>query len=145
MEAILSTALRPQEWTPTVWVALFTALATVFYQIFWRPPLPKNAPKWYKKGDWPVLGALEFYYGRRADFTREALQASKTGNFSFYIGKKQMIGISGADGRKLFFESKDLNFPQAYVLSCLSFCSSFYLFLLSLRFMSHFRLATTAI
>ncbi|GAP93132.1 putative cytochrome p450 6a1 [Rosellinia necatrix] len=114
MDAALSVALRPREWSATAWVLLLTTAASIFYRVFWRPALPKNAPKWYKKGDWPIVGALEFYYGRRADFTREALQASKTGNFSFYIGKKQMIGISGAEGRKLFFESKDLNFPQAF-------------------------------
>ncbi|KAI0878743.1 cytochrome P450 6A1 [Hypoxylon argillaceum] len=114
MGAILSTALRPLEWSATVWVLLLTTVATLLSRVFWRPAFPKNAPKWYKKGDWPILGALEFYYGRRADFTREALQASKTGNFSFYIGKKQLVGISGAEGRKLFFESKDLNFPQAF-------------------------------
>ncbi|KAI1126849.1 cytochrome P450 6A1 [Nemania abortiva] len=115
MGAILSTALlQPQEWTATVWVLLLTTAATLLSRVFWRPALPKNAPKWYRKGDWPIVGALAFYYGRRADFVREALQASKTGNFSFYIGKKQLIGVSGAEGRKLFFESKDLNFPQAF-------------------------------
>jgi len=71
---------------------------------------------WYKKGDWPIVGTPDFYYGKRADFFRDALKESKTGNFSFYVGKKQIIGTSGAQGRKLFFESKDLNFPQAYVL-----------------------------
>ncbi|KAI1201856.1 cytochrome P450 6A1 [Nemania serpens] len=114
MGAILSTASWPQEWSATVWVLLLTTVATVFYRLFWRPTLPKNAPKWYKKGDWPILGSLEFYYGRRSEFMREGLRDSKTGNFSFYIGKKQLIGISGAEGRKLFFESKDLNFPQAF-------------------------------
>ncbi|KAI0485527.1 cytochrome P450 6A1 [Xylaria cf. heliscus] len=115
MGATLSTALlQPQEWSATVWVLLLTTAATLLFRVFWRPAFPANAPKWYKKGDWPILGAIEFYYGRRADFTREALQASKTGNFSFYVGKKQMIGVSGIEGRKLFFESKDLNFPQAF-------------------------------
>lgn len=120
MGAILSTASWPQEWSATVWVLLLTTVATVFYRLFWRPTLPKNAPKWYKKGDWPILGSLEFYYGRRSEFMREGLRDSKTGNFSFYIGKKQLIGISGAEGRKLFFESKDLNFPQAYVFQLIS-------------------------
>ncbi|KAI0203162.1 cytochrome P450 6A1 [Astrocystis sublimbata] len=114
MSATLSTALRPQEWSPTVWVSVLTVAATLLFRLFWRPALPKNAPMWYKKGDWPIMGAIEWYYGRRADFTREALAASKTGNFSFYVGKKQLIGISGVEGRKLFFESKELNFPLAF-------------------------------
>ncbi|KAI0193553.1 cytochrome P450 6A1 [Xylaria flabelliformis] len=114
MGATMSTALQPQQWSATVWVLLVTTAVTLLFQVFWRPALPKNAPKWYKKGDWPILGALEFYYGRRADFMKDALRDSKTGNFSFYIGKKQLIGVSGEEGRKLFFESKDLNFPQAF-------------------------------
>ncbi|KAI1179586.1 cytochrome P450 6A1 [Nemania sp. FL0916] len=115
MGAILSTALlQPQGWPATAWILLLTAAATVFYRVFWRPALPSNAPMWYKKGDWPILGSLEFYYGRRADFFRDAMRQSKTGNFSFYIGKKQLIGVSGPEGRKLVFESKELNFPQAF-------------------------------
>ncbi|GAW15805.1 hypothetical protein ANO14919_052270 [Xylariales sp. No.14919] len=114
MGATLSATLQPQEWPATLWVALLTTAIAVLFQVFRRPAFPKNAPKWYKKGDWPIVGAVEFYYGRRADFTREALRDSKTGNFSFYIGKKQLVGVSGPEGRKLFFESKDLNFPVAF-------------------------------
>ncbi|TRX92724.1 hypothetical protein FHL15_006398 [Xylaria flabelliformis] len=114
MGATMSTALQPQQWSTTVWVLLVTTAVTLLFQVFWRPALPKNAPKWYKKGDWPILGALEFYYGRRSDFMKEALRDSKTGNFSFYIGKKHLVGVSGDEGRKLFFDSKDLNFPQAF-------------------------------
>ncbi|KAI1740604.1 cytochrome P450 6A1 [Xylaria scruposa] len=114
MGATMSTALQPQQWSATVWVLLVTTAVALFFQLLWRPALPKNAPKWYKKGDWPILGALEFYYGRRSDFMKEALRDTKTGNFSFYIGKKQLIGVSGEEGRKLFFESKELNFPQAF-------------------------------
>jgi sterol 14-demethylase len=125
MNSILSTTLQPQQWPGTIWALLLTTAATVFYKVFWRPAFPKNAPKWYKKGDWPILGSVEYYYGRRLDFVREALRNSKTGNFSFYIGKKQMIGVSGPAGRKVFFESKDLNFPQAYV-SLFSICPSSY-------------------
>ncbi|KAJ8121692.1 hypothetical protein ONZ43_g1920 [Nemania bipapillata] len=114
MNAILSAALRPQEWSATVWVLLLTTAVTLLTRVFRRPAFPENAPKWYKKGDWPILGSLGFYYGHRSDFMREALRDSKTGNFSFYIGKKHLVGISGPEGRKLFFESKDLNFPQAF-------------------------------
>ncbi|KAI1296336.1 cytochrome P450 6A1 [Xylaria venustula] len=114
MSAVIPTTIQPQQWSATVWILVLTTVTGLLFRVFRRPSLPANAPKWYKKGDWPIVGALEFYYGRRADFVREALQASKTGNFSFYIGKKQLIGISGPEGRKIFFESKDLNFPQAF-------------------------------
>ncbi|KAI0389163.1 cytochrome P450 6A1 [Xylariaceae sp. FL0594] len=110
----LLATIAPREWPATVWVVLLTTTAVLFYRVFWRPAIPKNAPAWYKKGDWPIFGNVDFYYGKRADFYRDAIKASKTGNFSFYVGKKLIIGTSGPQGRKLFFESKDLNFPQAF-------------------------------
>ncbi|KAI2642112.1 cytochrome P450 6A1 [Xylaria nigripes] len=112
--ALLPIVPRPSEWPATVWVLLLTTAATAFYRVFWRPPFPKNAPKWYKKGDWPILGSLEFYYGRRLDFVRAALRESKTGHVSFYIGKKHLVLVSGEEGRKFYFESKELNFNQGF-------------------------------
>ncbi|KAJ3563624.1 hypothetical protein NPX13_g8133 [Xylaria arbuscula] len=113
MSVALPTTIQPQEWPATIWALVLTSALALLIRVFRRPSLPPNAPKWYKKDDWPILGAISFYYGRRADFMKEALRDSKTGNFSFYVGKKQLIGVSGPEGRKIFFESKDLNFPQA--------------------------------
>lgn len=123
MSSILSatTLLQPRQWPAgTFWAVLLTTLTAVFIKVFRRPAFPKNAPRWYKESDWPIVGSLAYYYGGRADFMRAGRQSSKTGNFSFYIGKKQIVGISGVETRRLFFESKELNFPQAYVfnLSC---------------------------
>ncbi|KAI1427957.1 cytochrome P450 6A1 [Xylaria sp. FL1777] len=110
----IATMILPQQWSATIWVLVLTTTVAFLVRVFRRPSFPANAPKWYKKGDWPILGSLDFYYGRRADFTREGLQASKTGNFSFYVGKKRLVGVSGPVGRKIFFESKDLNFAEAF-------------------------------
>ncbi|KAI1328546.1 cytochrome P450 6A1 [Xylariaceae sp. FL0255] len=114
MDAVLTSLFRPQEWPATVWVLVLTTAVTTFFKVFWRPALPKNAPVWYKKGDWPILGTLDFYYGRRCDWYKEAIASSKTGNFSFYVGKKQIIGISGNEGRKFYYESKDLSFSDGF-------------------------------
>ncbi|KAI1364941.1 cytochrome P450 6A1 [Xylaria arbuscula] len=114
MGVALPTTIQPQEWPATIWALVLTSALALLIRLFRRPSLPPNAPRWYKKDDWPILGAISFYYGRRADFMKEALRDSKTGNFSFYVGKKQLIGVSGPEGRKIFFESKDLNFPQAF-------------------------------
>ncbi|CAJ2511398.1 Uu.00g070230.m01.CDS01 [Anthostomella pinea] len=106
---ILDTGLHPQRWHSSIWILLLTTLATVFFQVFRRSTLPSNAPKWFKNGDWPVMGTLRFYK-TRGDWFIDALRSSPTGNFSFYVGKKQVVGLSGPEGRKTFFESRDLNF-----------------------------------
>lgn len=74
-----------------------------------RPPLPSSAPK-PTRGQWPVLGALDLFW-KRWDFHKTGYDASKTGNFSYYVGKYLVIAVSGAAGRKAFFDSK-LNFTE---------------------------------
>ncbi|KAI1269552.1 cytochrome P450 6A1 [Xylariaceae sp. FL1019] len=114
MDAIREKLFQPQEWSATVWVLLLTTAATTFYRTFWRPSLPKNAPRWFKRSDYPFVGSVDFFNGRRGDFFKEGIQSSETGNFSFYVGKKQIVGISGSEGRKTYFENKDLNFAQGF-------------------------------
>ncbi|KAI1076373.1 cytochrome P450 6A1 [Whalleya microplaca] len=113
MTAIIENILRPQSWPGSIWVLLLSTLIPLLVQVFWRPSLPANAPKWWKTGDWPVLGTLRFYRAR-ADWYLDALRNSPTGSFSFYVGKKQVIGLSGEEGRKFFFESRDLNLGAGF-------------------------------
>ncbi|KAI1495631.1 cytochrome P450 6A1 [Biscogniauxia marginata] len=111
--AAAAVLLRPQNWPGSIWILLLATLVTGFFQVLCRPSLPKNAPKWFKTGDWPILGTLRFYK-TRADWYREAIRNSPTGSFSFYIGKKQIIGLSGPEGRKTFYENRDLNFNDGF-------------------------------
>lgn len=111
MATITETLLNLEAWPASVWVVLLTGLATLATQLFRRPSLPKNAPGWWKGEDWPIAGALRFYSARR-DYFRNAVKHSSTGNFSFYIGKKQIVGLSGPEGRKTFFDSRDLSFTE---------------------------------
>ncbi|KAI1432137.1 cytochrome P450 6A1 [Xylaria sp. CBS 124048] len=114
MSSSLSAVLLPSQWPTTAWVLVLTTVATAFYKLLWRPSFPQNAPKWYKKGDWPIVGALDFYYGPRLDFVRGARDASKTGNASFYIGKKHLVLMTGAESRKTYFDNKELKFSDAF-------------------------------
>ncbi|KAK7741914.1 hypothetical protein SLS62_010891 [Diatrype stigma] len=114
MAAITELLLRPPSaWPASVWAVLLAGLATLAVQVFWRPSIPKNAPKWFREGDWPIAGALRFY-SARSDFFRNAMKHSPTGNFSFYIGKKQVVGLSGPEGRKVFFENRELGFSEGF-------------------------------
>jgi hypothetical protein len=105
----LASLLRVQDWPMSIWVLLLTALA-VFAAQYARPPaFPAKAPAPYKgPGVWPVIGALRFFH-QRANFIQDGMHASPTGNFSFWWGKLKIVSVSGAEGRKFFFESPEKN------------------------------------
>lgn len=70
---------------------------------------PKAPPRVHE--EWPVLGALRFFTARW-DFYQHARSQAKSGNFSFFLGKHPVVGLTGDRGRKLFFESKGLGFAE---------------------------------
>lgn len=41
---------------------------------------------------------------------------TKSKNFSFHIGKHRLVGTNNDEGRKAFFESKDLGFAEGYAV-----------------------------
>ena len=108
----LERLLQPYHWPASVWCLLFTSIVTFFVQVTQRPAVAKGAPKADRSSDWPIVGALQFYW-KRYEFWVNALERSSTGNFSFYIGKKQLVGVSGPEGRKVFFENKGLSLAKA--------------------------------
>lgn len=80
--------------------------------LYLRPSIaiPRGSPPLLKE-DWPLIGTFRFFTARW-DFFREGIANSDTGNFSFHVGNKHAIGVSGDEGRKFFFESKDLDFAS---------------------------------
>jgi hypothetical protein len=111
MDALrLTTIAQPQNWPVSIWALLITLACTFAVQLVRRPSFPKTAPKFFKDVDMPILGALRFYSHRLDVMTRG--MAAHGGNFSFYIGKNQVVGMSGLAGRKTFFESKELNMSE---------------------------------
>ena len=88
-------------------------LALVFYiSLVQRPSFPSNAPKVFSS-DYPIVGALGFWTARR-DFWHQAIRESKTGNFSFHVGKNPVIGVSSEEGRKVFLNSRHLGLHEGY-------------------------------
>ena len=67
--------------------------------------------------NWPIIGSAIGFYTKRYDMIMEGISASKAiggdGNFSFHIGTKHIMALSGPEGRKTFFEEKGLNFAEA--------------------------------
>lgn len=77
-----------------------------------RQNLSPHSPKQISD-QYPIFGALR-YFSARWDFYQDAIAESKTGNFSFYLGKYGVIGFSGRQARKEFFESKVLSLHEGY-------------------------------
>lgn len=96
-----------QNWPTSVYILLIMAFVTMVGHHAWRPSFPKKAPH-LVSGGWPILGALRFFQDR-GNFCKESIHTTKTGNFSFYWGKLQIVGMAGFEGRKTFFENKGLN------------------------------------
>ncbi|KAL2274438.1 hypothetical protein FJTKL_03199 [Diaporthe vaccinii] len=101
------------QWTNGAWVLTVTVLVLLLaHYPTRRVPFPNSAPP-LVKGNLPVVGALRFFTSR-GTFLKEGASASKTGNFSFYVGKHRVVGVSGLDGRRAFYESKQLSSHQGY-------------------------------
>jgi len=78
----------------------------------WRTEFPEKAPKLCSENN-IITGPWRFW-SDRWEFFRCCISRSSTGNFSFYLGKNRVVGLSGDESRKWFFESKDLHLNQGY-------------------------------
>ncbi|KAI1353474.1 cytochrome P450 [Xylaria sp. FL0043] len=109
--------LPPALWTLFSIIRLFYFLLTYYCTTNLKavPGPVTQAPVEFTKYDWPILRSAVWFFRRRGDFLVEGIRASATGNFSFYVGQKHVVCISGFQGRKTFFESKDLNLAAGFV------------------------------
>ncbi|KAF4556587.1 Cytochrome P450-like protein 49 [Elsinoe fawcettii] len=89
----------------SVVIGLFTFL----YQN--RTIVPNKTPRFVQ--GWPIVGCYKFW-SARMDFHNENIGASDTGRFSFLVGRKPVVALSGPADRKLFFESSKLDFSKGY-------------------------------
>ena len=113
MRTIIETPLSPP-WSTAL--ALLLPVLYAAYSILSRPPLPSKAPPVFES--LPVVGALRFSSNRNA-FLRDIARRSPSGLASFYFGKLRVVALSGEEGRKTFFESRELDFNAGYPSSCL--------------------------
>ncbi|CZR62535.1 uncharacterized protein PAC_12432 [Phialocephala subalpina] len=73
-----------------------------------------NAPKRLKEG-YPIFGTLRFFTARW-DLFQHAKAQTPSGNFSFFVGKHPVIGLTGEKARHVFFQSRDLGFTEGYAV-----------------------------
>jgi sterol 14-demethylase len=107
--ALLAALVSPQAWPTSIYALLLAGVTTFVYQYLVRPSVHSKAPPFRKTDDVPFLGALRFF-SARAEYMMDAIKSSSGKNFTFYIGQKQVVAMHGPEGRKTFFENKDLNF-----------------------------------
>ncbi|KAH6982363.1 cytochrome P450 6A1 [Ilyonectria sp. MPI-CAGE-AT-0026] len=96
----------------SVYAVLLVTLYFAISWLVWRPGFPKGSPKRLTEG-YPILGVVRFFSARR-DFYIDGIQQSPSGQFSFYFGKHRIVALSGEQGRKSFFENKELDMPEGY-------------------------------
>ncbi|GAB1196492.1 hypothetical protein APSETT444_005763 [Aspergillus pseudonomiae] len=114
MSLDLSMALQSGLWAIVILLPLLGGLCVLFLQFNRQTPFPDEAPRPLAEG-YPILGVLRFFSDRYSMYF-DGISLSKTGNFSFYFGKHQIVGISGLEARKVFFQSKAMNLSQGYTL-----------------------------
>ncbi|EXK77807.1 hypothetical protein FOQG_17493 [Fusarium oxysporum f. sp. raphani 54005] len=100
------------QWSPTVYCGIIAALVLLLGRTVRQPPFPSNAPPLVTES-YPVLGALRFFKSRKS-FCQGSSANTKTGNYSFYVGKHRVVGLSGIEGRKAFYGSKELSMFEGY-------------------------------
>lgn len=98
------------EWATSACVLTVTILLLLLAHSTRQVPLPESAPPLVKE-NLPIVGALRFFTSR-GTFFKDGASLSKTGNFSFYCGKHRVVGLSGPEGTKTFYNSKDLSSHQ---------------------------------
>ncbi len=101
--------------SPTLLVLVSSAVVSLVYvllQTFFLRRLHPDAPP-QVSDDFPITGPPR-WWTQRWEWWQKSRNASSTRNFSFHAGGHTVIGLSGARGRKIFFESKQLGFNEGY-------------------------------
>jgi hypothetical protein len=93
-------------------LVLLLVCLTAYTKLFSRPALHPKAPP-LTHGVYPILGALKFFT-RRWDFFRDAARLSPTGNFSFFVGRKLVVGLTTEASRQVFFDNRHFGFAEGY-------------------------------
>ncbi|KAM5455774.1 putative sterol 14alpha-demethylase [Microsporum audouinii] len=112
MAFVLEYILQNQGLSAIILSLLLVSLVALLACLPRQLPFPDGAPKLLSEG-YPVIGMLRFF-SDRYNFYTDGIAASNTGSFSFYFGQHQIVGVSGPEGRKVFFQSKSMDLNEGY-------------------------------
>ncbi|CZT15472.1 uncharacterized protein RCC_01329 [Ramularia collo-cygni] len=85
-----------------------TALVSFLAYQAYRPSVDKRSPA-FTSDTLPIIGSFGFVT-RQWSFWKNAVKESRTGNFSFWQGKRHLIGISGRNARIMLLDHPQLCF-----------------------------------
>lgn len=103
----------------TMQLALAIAVVVSLYQLYftiWRPVFPGKGVALLTEGG-PILGASR-WWSARLDFLRE-WTAKGQSVMNFYVGRYQVINVSGEANRIAFLEDKNLGLGEGYTSASL--------------------------
>lgn len=120
MNTTQSAVSEPGFWVPadsnitsySVYTAAFALL--IYYALFRRSSYhpARGAPKQWTAYHWPMIGSSMHYFARRRDMFLNGRNIFPSGCFSFFVRKKHIIALSGAQARQVFFETRGLSLAQ---------------------------------
>jgi hypothetical protein len=99
----------------TVRITLAIAFVTAFYRFYttiWRPVFSDKSASLIPEGG-PLFGSWRFW-SARWDFLQEWTAKGKS-VMNFYVGRYQVINISGEANRIAFFEDKQMDLGEGFV------------------------------
>jgi len=97
-------------WHSFALALLIVTLSAIYSFQSSRSSFPPTAPVVADEG-FPILGMTRFFTNRW-DFFRDNIKKSKSGYFSYWIGRNPMVGLSGAEARHLVFYNPDMNMEE---------------------------------
>ncbi|KKA17947.1 Uncharacterized protein T310_8106 [Rasamsonia emersonii CBS 393.64] len=99
----------------TLGLAGFVAtLISFLAYLSYTPRVDKRSPA-FTSDTVPFVGSWGFFT-RKQIFWDNAVAESKTGNFSFWLGKHHVVGVSGEAARKMYLDHRDLDFVAGAAL-----------------------------
>ncbi|KAI0006915.1 cytochrome P450 [Xylariaceae sp. FL0662B] len=106
--------VRLHAWPTALFILLLILLTLLgpvagYFSVRTLPSLPKGSPQHRVAGHLPLIGAAFPFFRRR----RDMLVSNES--FSFFVGSKHIVNLSGLDGRKTFFESRNLSVSQGAI------------------------------
>ncbi|KAM0794057.1 cytochrome P450 [Usnea florida] len=87
------------------------ALISYLAYLSYTPKFNRKSPA-FTTDTVPLIGSWGFMT-RKYDFYKKSVKESKTGNFSCWLGKHHMIGLSGEANRKAFLNEQRLDFAAS--------------------------------
>ncbi|KAI1378720.1 putative cytochrome P450 [Hypoxylon crocopeplum] len=98
--------------------AALTALMAFFVSslayLSYTPTVDKRAPA-FTTDVVPFIGSWSFFT-QKMGFWKSSMARSKTGNFSFWLGKNHVVGVSGEAARKMYLDHRSLHLIKGITL-----------------------------